>query len=567
MKAIFGVAGDVVPGDLRSLGKRLEAQGSVVGSVRAPGLELLVVGRSAAELEHWQAADGDRMALAVGRPLHPDLSDGREILASTLRDTGPGGAPRTRDWLGEFNLLLLDPAARSLEIETDCLGLRPLFARSAGGRTVFGSEVLPLVEAGLVPSRLDPDAVAAWILLEHPLNGRSLVEGLHRLPAGRTRIDLRSGAMRLEARKWEVADEDMSRAELVHEIGASVDGLLTRVIRDEIRLGSFLSGGFDSRYVACRLSALGHTPDEAILVDAGAGDLEPGIEVAARLDMPLRTVSVPGSLIDAFEDPWYFAPHGFPQRSFYTSLALRGEPHPPPMVDGLLGDDAVRGWVYEQRVRGKSPGDADLSAGLLEAHLSLRPEMVFDEESSRLLRARVRAQIESFRPVGVEPEARRAWLWVLEHRSRDFHAKNHLQVLDRTETYHPFVTPQLIGLRLAHRASLFDRGLYDDLLDAWCPVLQGIPHSEALPRPDLAHDRYSFVMRDRIPGLMAMVARQGGRMGLARARVAPRLAAYGVGDRNQLYVVKPLDRLRVLTARAAAFGAEVPWTEIRRRAA
>jgi hypothetical protein len=156
---------------------------------------------------------------------------------------------------------------------------------------------------------------------------------------------------------------------------------------------------------------------------------------------------------------------------------------------------------------------------------------------------------------------------VLEHRSRDFHAKNHLQVLDRTETYHPFVTPQLIGLRLAHRASLFDRGLYDDLLDAWCPVLQGIPHSEALPRPDLAHDRYSFVMRDRIPGLMAMVARQGGRMGLARARVAPRLAAYGVGDRNQLYVVKPLDRLRVLTARAAAFGAEVPWREIRRRAA
>ena len=567
MKAVFGVAGDVVPGDLRSLGKRLEATGSVVESLRAPGLEMLLVGRSAAELERWQATEGERRALAVGRPLPPDAAAGPQTLAAVLRHHQPDGAPRTGGWLGEFNLLIVDPAARTLEIETDCLGLRPLFARSAGGRTVFGSEVLPLVEAGLVPSRLDPDALAAWILLEHPLNGRSLVEGLHRLPPGRALIDLATGAMRLEARQWEVGDAEIPRDELIHRIGTSVDGLLKRVIRDESRIGSFLSGGFDSRFVAARLTNLGHTPDEAILVDAGAGDLEPGRQVAARLDMPLRTVPVPGSLLDAFEDPWFFAPHGFPQRRFYTSLALRNEPDPPPMVDGLLGDDAVRGWVYEQKVRARSPDESDLSAGLLEAHLSVRPETLFDDEASRMLRARVMAQINGFRPADVESESRRAWMWVLQHRSRDFHAKNHLQILERTETYHPFVTPELIGLRLAHRAPLFDGGLYEELLTAWCPALDGIPHSDALPRPDLAHDRYSLVMRDRIPGLMAMVARHGGRIGLARARLAPRLAAYGVGDRNQLYVVKPLDRLRVLTARVTAFGAEIPWTELRKQAA
>ena len=64
MKAVFGVAGDVVPGDLRSFGKRLEATGSVVESLRAPGLEMLLVGRSAAELEPWQATDGECRALA-----------------------------------------------------------------------------------------------------------------------------------------------------------------------------------------------------------------------------------------------------------------------------------------------------------------------------------------------------------------------------------------------------------------------------------------------------------------------------------------------------------------------
>ncbi|MEJ2483018.1 MAG: asparagine synthase-related protein [Gemmatimonadota bacterium] len=567
MRSVYGVAGDVVPGDLRRLKKRLQAGGAIVETLRVPGLEMLLVGRSARDLSRGRVAEGERHALAVGRPLPAGGPSGPEVLRATLWNPPSAGDPATDDWLGEFNLFRVDPVERALHIETDCLGVRPLFVRTSAGRAVFGSDVLPLVEAGLVPSRLDSDALAAWLLLEHPLNGRSLVDGLRRLPPGRARIDLVTGALDLRPFDWKEGDADLARSDLVERIGASVDGLLSRVIRDESRIGSFLSGGYDSRYVACRLAALGHRPDEAVLVDAAAGDAGPGQEVAERLGIPLRIVPVTGSLVDAFEDPWFFAPHGFPQRSFYTSLALAGAADPPPMVDGLLGDDLIRGWVFEQKVQQRSPRAGELTEGLLDAHLSMRPETLFDPASARRLRERVLAQIDAFRPEGFESETRRAWLWVLMHRTRDFHAKNHLQVLDRTETYHPFVTPELISLRLGHRASLFDAGLYEELLRTYCPELEGIPHSETRPRPDLAHHRYSREMRDRTPGLLTMVALQGGKMGLNRSRLAPRLAAYGVGDRNQLYVARPLDRIRVLGARAAAFGAELPWTELNEPAA
>jgi hypothetical protein len=212
-------------------------------------------------------------------------------------------------------------------------------------------------------------------------------------------------------------------------------------------------------------------------------------------------------------------------------------------------------------VQSHAQDPSDLSVGILEAHISLRPEVLFAEAQARQLRRRVVREIDWFRP-DVDSETRRAWLWVLLHRTRDFNAKNHLQVLDRTETYHPFVSPGLIRTRLSHRAELFDEALYETMLGENCGVLAGIPHSDSIPRSDVAHGRFSRVFQARIPGLLAMLATDGGRMGLKRARMAPRLAAYAVGRRDQLYLVRPLDRIRVLRERLAGIGADLPWEEL-----
>jgi hypothetical protein len=562
MKAVFGVAGDVVPGELAPLRAMLEASGSFVSTLRMAGLELLLVARSGKELDRWQTSENKRSAIIVGRPLHPRIAGQRDLLRSVLADPVPGNARRTCDWMGEFNLRVADGHTRRLEIESDCLGLRPLFLHASDGRVVFGSEVLPLADAGLVPPRVDVEALAAWTLLEHPLNGRSLITGLRRMEPGRVVIELETGAVCHDPDEFETGDATPSREALVEVLATSVDDFLHRMLREEESVGSFLSGGYDSRYVACRMVSLGRPPDRAMLVEVGAGDLQPGREIAERLQLPLRVVEVKGGFLDAFADPWFFAPHGFPQRKFYTSLALNGTVNAPPMVDGLLGDDGVRGWVFEQRVRNASATAEDLNEGLLSQHYSLRPELVFDGAASARIRERVLAQIDAFRPTGVDSEAHRAWLWVLMHRTRDFHAKNHLQVLDRTETYHPFVNREFLETRLQTVGELFDERLYGMLLHARCPVLDGIPHSETLPWPDLAHDRYSERMRERTTALMRMVARRGREMRLRPGRLLPRLAAYGLGNADQLYLLKILDRLRVADERAAEFGATLPWEDI-----
>jgi hypothetical protein len=56
-----------------------------------------------------------------------------------------------------------------------------------------------------------------------------------------------------------------------------------------------------------------------------------------------------------------------------------------------------------------------------------------------------------------------------------------------------------------------------------------------------------------------MVAGRGRALRLRTGRLLPRLAAYGLGSAEQLYLLKIVDRLRVADERAASFGASMPW--------
>lgn len=182
MRSVFGVAGKAVPGELQPLRDRVAAGGAETQVVAVPGLELLLVGRSEPEMEEWHQQEALSHAIAVNWPLHPVLTGGRLTPRNALTGYRTGGPHLADSWLDESNLLIVDEPGHDLELDTNCLGLTPVFMREARSRLVLGSEVWPLVEAGLVPPAIDPDALAACILLEHPLNGRCLFSGLQRVP-------------------------------------------------------------------------------------------------------------------------------------------------------------------------------------------------------------------------------------------------------------------------------------------------------------------------------------------------------------------------------------------------
>ena len=92
MRSVFGVAGNAVPGELGPLRDRMAADGAATRLITVPGLELLLVGRSELELEEWHQQDAGLHAIAIGRPLHPALTGGRNTLQDALNGYRPGGA-------------------------------------------------------------------------------------------------------------------------------------------------------------------------------------------------------------------------------------------------------------------------------------------------------------------------------------------------------------------------------------------------------------------------------------------------------------------------------------------
>ena len=63
---------------------------------------------------------------------------------------------------------IADANRQRLVLETDCIGLRPMFLQASGERVVLGSTVWPLARSGLVSLEVDLDALAGWLCYDHP---------------------------------------------------------------------------------------------------------------------------------------------------------------------------------------------------------------------------------------------------------------------------------------------------------------------------------------------------------------------------------------------------------------
>ena len=561
MKSFYGVAGRVRPGETASLVSELEADGSVIEVVRMSGLELVLADRTREELSDWRALAPGRIAIASGRPLHPVLSTGPRILADLMASDLAGQDPLTEELAGEFVVAIADAPRQRLVLETDCIGLRPMFLHASGGRVVFGSAVWPLARSGLIPREVDLDGLAAWLCFDHPLDDRTLFSAIRRIGPGRVTIDLREGAVEHSIRHDTFGDLTLGRAELADAVDAYVSESSRRIVRDERRLGCFLSGGFDSRYVLSALLDAGSEPDPIILVDAGTGDREAGQMAADALGVHLEVKSIEGSLYDELEEPLYPAEHGFPLTHHYPVLGLNGAPDLPPFVDGLLGDDLIRGWEYEKRIEPRGASAEVVNAGLFGNHLALDPGILFADRRARSIRARALDQVAGFRMNG-EPEHKRAWLWVLRNRTRGYHSKNHLQYLQRAETYHPFVTPELIKLRLGHRNELFDRELYKSILSRRGPGLASIPHSDAFRNGRSALYDYSRSFLHRVPRTLNWALREAERVGIRRGFLATRATAYGLGRKSDLYLMREAHRIWTLEDWLVGLGTEIAWSEL-----
>jgi asparagine synthase (glutamine-hydrolysing) len=158
---------------------------------------------------------------------------------------------------GQFALALWDARRAALVLARDGVGVHPLYTCEHGGRILFASTVRA-IQAGdpSLPRALDPAGLDQTFTLWSVVPPQSVFHGLSELRPGHVRT-YQAGARR-ERAFWEMSfprGEEGAFAGSLDDAAEAVRGALERatrlrMLRADVPVGSYLSGGLDSSLVA-----------------------------------------------------------------------------------------------------------------------------------------------------------------------------------------------------------------------------------------------------------------------------------------------------------------------------
>lgn len=157
---------------------------------------------------------------------------------------------------GQWALALWDSDCRRLVLARDPLGVRPLYLTEHEGRLYFASEVKAIFAAADLPRRLDPAGLDQVFSLWTTVSPRTVFEGIEELEPGAVRT-YEDGRVR---RGWSYApsypesEAQGFRGTLDDAVVAVREALekatSLRMLRADVPVGSYLSGGLDSSLIA-----------------------------------------------------------------------------------------------------------------------------------------------------------------------------------------------------------------------------------------------------------------------------------------------------------------------------
>jgi hypothetical protein len=238
------------------------------------------------------------LLVVCGSPVHC----GGQLPALLARavDDELGAAARSLTQLdGGFAALLWDAAGERLAIVTDFVGFQPLYVarRRDGSGLLVATEQRGILASGLVDLAPDPAAWGALVGFGHHLGDHTSVAAVRRAPAGSVLVyHARAGAWSDDppaARgywRWPMRSRHTSLAQvdtgaIAGALAESVDGY-----RAYGQSGAVLmSGGFDSRLVACVVKRAGLAPTALIVGHPEEHDDADGryaVAAARRLGLP-----------------------------------------------------------------------------------------------------------------------------------------------------------------------------------------------------------------------------------------------------------------------------------------
>jgi asparagine synthase (glutamine-hydrolysing) len=175
---------------------------------------------------------------------------------------------------------------------------------------VFASEPKTILASGLVPRAMRTTSMVDYFTFRAPRSPASLVESIHKFPAGSwCRYEPRDG-LGTPVRFWAprpAPNELGSVREAEERVAQELERAVVARKMADVPVGVFLSGGVDSSLVAAALSR--HVKLDAFTIgsDGPLDETEYARVVADRLGMKLHARRVDGSdFVDRFDDWVYY---------------------------------------------------------------------------------------------------------------------------------------------------------------------------------------------------------------------------------------------------------------------
>jgi asparagine synthase (glutamine-hydrolysing) len=165
---------------------------------------------------------------------------------------------------GMFAFAIYDLSARTLFLARDRLGVKPLFYASlSDGSLAFGSELKALLAHPLLRREVDPLAVEDYLAWGHVPDGRSILKGVSKLPAGHSLLLRHGASVPKPAQWWDVSFAERRKgtvADLEAELLYLMREAVTSRMVADVPLGAFLSGGVDSSSVVALMAEASARP-------------------------------------------------------------------------------------------------------------------------------------------------------------------------------------------------------------------------------------------------------------------------------------------------------------------
>ena len=172
-----------------------------------------------------------------------------EVVLHGYEEYGPALLDRLR---GMFAFVIWDQAKGELFGARDFFGIKPLYYAQMGEAFLFGSEIKGFLPHPAFRKELNLRALESYLSFQYSPGPETFFQNVYKLPPAHS-FTYREGKMEL-TRYWLpefCAEEDKSLDYWVDEIEKVFDNSVEAHKISDVEVGSFLSSGVDSSYVAC----------------------------------------------------------------------------------------------------------------------------------------------------------------------------------------------------------------------------------------------------------------------------------------------------------------------------